>query len=248
LKNIQVFTGFSSTMLEVGLAFVPLAVCFVFFQYWTLKLSRARFANMLKGMALAFIGLALFLQGVKVGFLPAGEVMGESLGTLPHIWILIPIGFIIGLSTTLAEPSVHTLNIEVESASGGYIPRKVMLYTLGLGVGTSVAASMARIILGIPLWYFLVPGYLLAFILTRWCSRPFIPIAFDSGSVATGPMTVTFVLAITLGISAAMPGRDPLLEGFGLIAMVAMSSILAVLVLGVFYGKKEQEVKRELDR
>ena len=172
-------------MLEVGLAFVPLAVCFVFFQYWTLKLSRARFANMLKGMALAFIGLALFLQGVKVGFLPAGEVMGEALGTLPRIWVLIPIGFIIGLSTTLAEPSVHTLNIEVENASGGYIPRKVMLYTLGLGVGVSVAVSMARIILGIPLWYFLVPGYLLAFILTRWCSRPFIPIAFDSG-VATG--------------------------------------------------------------
>lgn len=248
MMGIQVFTGFRSTLAEVALAFVPLVVSFIIFQFWILKLSGAKFMNMLKGMVLTFIGLSLFLQGVKVGFLPAGEVMGEALGTMPNIWVLIPIGFIIGLATVLAEPSVHTLIYQVESVSGGYIPQKVMLYTLGLGAGVSVAASMLRLILGIPLWWFLVPGYIMAFILTRYCKGQFVSIAFDSGSVATGPMTVTFVLAITLGIAAAMEGRDPLLEGFGLIALVAMSSILAVLVLGVLYDKKEREARRRIEQ
>ncbi|MDD4562643.1 MAG: DUF1538 domain-containing protein [Syntrophomonadaceae bacterium] len=245
MMNIQVFTGFRATLIEVALAFVPLLVSFIIFQFWSLNLSRTRFVNMLKGILLTFVGLSLFLQGVKVGFLPAGEIMGEALSTLSHIWILIPVGFIIGLATTLAEPSVHTMIYEVETASGGYIPQKVMLYTLGLGAGVSVAISMLRLILGIPLWWFLVPGYLMAFILTRYCARPFVPIAFDSASVATGPMTVTFVLAITLGIAAAMEGRNPLMEGFGIIALVAMSAILAVLILGVLYGKKEREARQK---
>lgn len=245
--DIQVFTGFKTTVIEVALAFVPLLFCFVIFQCWTHNLSRTRFVNILKGMLLTFLGLTLFLQGVKVGFLPAGEVMGAALGKLTPLWIIIPIGFVIGLVTTLAEPSVYTLIYEVESSSGGYIPQKLMLYTLSLGAGISVAASMARIVFGIPLWYILLPGYALAFVLTRYCAKPFIPIAFDSASVTTGPMTVTFVLAITLGMTTAMPGRNPLLEGFGLIALVALSAILAVLVLGVLYARTEREVKRELE-
>ncbi|NLK52051.1 MAG: DUF1538 domain-containing protein [Syntrophomonadaceae bacterium] len=241
------FIGFKQVLKEVALAFSPLVACIFIFQFWVLKLSKAKFINILKGLGLTFVGLALFLQGVKVGFLPAGEVIGSALGGISPIWILIPIGFIIGSVTTLAEPSVHTLNYEVENASGGYIPQKVMLYTLALGVGVSIAVSMGRIILGIPLAYFLIPGYLLAFILTRYCSRPFIAIAFDSGSVATGPMTVTFILAIILGITSAIEGRNPLLEGFGMITLVAVSSVISVLVLGVLYGRKEMQVQRQLN-
>jgi hypothetical protein len=246
LTGIQVFEGFGHVCLEVALALSPLTAYFIIFQLCFMRLPKRKVVNILAGLVLTFIGLSLFLQGVYVGFLPVGQVMGAELGSLNRNWILIPIGFVIGLVTTLAEPTVRTMNYEVEKVSRGYIPQKLMLYTLSIGVAVSIAISMGRIIYGIPLWWFILPGYLISFALMRHSSPPFIAIAFDSGSVATGPMTVTFVLAITVGTASAMEGRDPLLEGFGMVTLVALSSILSVLVLGVLYGKKEREKNREL--
>jgi hypothetical protein len=244
---ITIFEGFGHILYEVAIALIPLVIFFLFFQFFILKLPMKKLIDILKGIFLTFWGLAFFLQGVHIGFLPAGEAMGSILGQMEHLWILIPIGFILGFVATFAEPAVRILNHEVEKVSGGYIPQRVMLYTLSIGVAISIAVSLLRILLGIPLWYFIIPGYLLALLMIRYSSRTFTAIAFDSGGVATGPMTVTFIVAMAVGIATVIEGRDPLLDGFGMIALVALSPILSVLTLGLLYGRKEKENDRTFE-
>ncbi|MDV2884433.1 DUF1538 domain-containing protein [Alkalihalophilus pseudofirmus] len=239
--NITIFEGFTEVLVEVFFALLPLLVFFLVFQFFFLKLEKDKIINIGKGMVLSFFGLALFLQGVHVGFFPAGELMGEVLGGLSYSWILIPIGFVLGFVATFAEPAVRILNEQVEKVSGGYISERVMLYTLSIGVGVSIALSMLRILAGFSLWYYIIPGYLLAVVLLFLSSNTFSAIAFDSGGVATGPMTVTFILAIAVGVASVTEGRDPLMDGFGMIALVALAPILSVLILGVLFERKGRE-------
>ncbi len=248
MTEIKVFAGFGETLLEVLYALIPLLIFFLFFQFFFLKLPRKKLVNIFKGMVLAFLGLSLFLQGVHVGFLPIGEMMGEALGSLSYNWILVPLGFILGLVATFAEPAVRVMTHEVEKASSGYISQNYMLYTLSLGVALSIALSMWRILAGFSLWYFIIPGYTLALILIFFSSDTFIGIAFDSGGVATGPMTVTFILTMALGVAASLEGRDPLLDGFGMIALVALTPIITVLVLGLLYCRKERECAEDASK
>jgi hypothetical protein len=246
LNEIQIFTGFTHVLQEVAMALIPLAIIFLFLQIWLLKFPKQRVINILKGLFLTFIGLSFFLQGVYVGFLPVGEIIGKALGALYHNWLLIPIGFVLGFVAIFAEPAVRVLNYEVEKASGGFIPQQLMLYTLSLGVAISVALAMARILFGLPLWSIIIPGYIIAFAMTHYSTPSFVAIAFDSGGVATGPMTVTFILTMALGVASAIEGRDPLLEGFGMIALVALAPILSVLTLGLLYNQKGKENERSL--
>lgn len=241
------FHGFGNTFIEVAIALTPLFVTFLLFQIFQLKLPRKKVGNIIKGFILTFIGLAFFLQGVHIGFLPAGEKMGIILGDHSHNWILIPIGLALGFVATFAEPAVRILNQQVDKVSTGSIPEKVMLYTVSIGVAVSVALSMLRVIAGIPLWYFVIPGYLLAFILTRYTKKSFTAIAFDSGGVATGPMTVTFILSMVVGVATVLEDRNPLLEGFGMISLVALAPILSVLILGIMYSRKEKENEQSLE-
>jgi hypothetical protein len=244
LNELKVFDGFGHVLLEVAVALAPLLLLFLILQVWLLKFSRRRFIRVLKGFVLTFLGLSFFLQGVYVGFLPVGEIIGKTMGGLEFGWLIIPAGFLMGFVATFAEPAVRVLNYEVEKASGGYIPQQVMLFTVSLGVAASIALSLWKVWLGIPLWYLVIPGYVLAFILARYSSPSFVAIAFDSGGVATGPMTVTFILTMVLGFASAIEGRDPLTEGFGMIAMVALSPILAVLSLGLLFSRKEKQDER----
>jgi len=241
LNGYTIFSGFGHVLAEVIIALIPLIILVIIFQVFFLRLPKEYLLNIIKGLFLTFIGLSLFLQGVKMGFLPAGEAMGFALGSKSYNWIIIPIGFVLGFVATFAEPAVRILNYEVEKVSSGYIPQQIMLYTLSLGVGLAVALSMARVLFGLPLWYFIVTGYILAFILIRFSNDTFISIAFDSGGVATGPMTVTFIMAFVIGISKSIESRDPLLVGFGMIAFVALTPILSVLLLGLIYRRKEKE-------
>ncbi len=241
MTDIEVFAGFGHVMLEVGGALIPLLAFFIFFQIFILRLPWPQLLNILKGLVPTFLGLSLFLQGVKVGFFPVGSEMGAILAGLHHNWLLIPIGFVLGFVATFAEPAVRILNLEVEKTSSGSIPQSIMLYTLSIGVGFSIALSMARMLLGIPLWYFIIPGYLLALLLIRYSSKTFTSIAFDSGGVATGPMTVTFIMAVSVGAAGVIEGRDPLLDGFGMITLVALAPILAVLILGQLFTRRQKE-------
>ncbi len=243
--DIQIFAGFGKRLYEVFIALVPLLLFFLFFQVFFLKLPRRKLITIIKGITLSFIGLSLFLQGVYIGFLPAGEAMGEVLGGLSYNWILVPIGFVLGLAATFAEPAVRVMGHEVERTSSGYISQQIILYTLSLGVALSIALSMWRILTGIPLWYFIIPGYGLALVLMCFSNRTFVGIAFDSGGVATGPMTVTFILTMALGVAASIEGRDPLLDGFGMIALVALAPILTVLVLGMLYDRKGRKDEKQ---
>lgn len=241
MPDLHIFKGFDLILLEVGAALVPLLLFFGFFQVFMLNLPLKKVRDVIIGLFLTFIGLALFLQGVHVGFLPVGREIGEIAGDWEHTWILIPIGFLLGFVATFAEPAVKVLNHEVDKVSGGYIPKKLMLYTLSTGVAISIALAMARIIYGIPLWYFIGPGYALALFIILFSNETFTSIAFDAGGVATGPMTVTFILAIALGFSESLEGRNPLLDGFGMIALVALAPILTVLILGLLYKIKESK-------
>jgi hypothetical protein len=241
MSEIKIFYGFSEVLIEVSFALVPLLIFFAFFQIFMLKLPKKQVLDALIGIVLTFFGLAFFLQGVHIGFLPVGREIGIIIGGLSYSWILIPIGFILGFVATFAEPAVRVLNHEVDKVSSGYIPRRLMLYTLSTGVAISIALAMVRILFAIPLWYFIIPGYGLALLLMYFNTNTFTSIAFDSGGVATGPMTVTFILAIALGYSEKLEGSDPLMDGFGMISLVALAPILSVLVLGILYRLKEKQ-------
>lgn len=236
----SIFAGFLSLCKEIFIALFPLFFVFSLFQIIWIKLPQKQFVNIMKGFCFTFVGLVLFLQGVKIGFMPVGMHLGKTLGSYSYNWILIPVGFLLGFVVTLAEPGVRVLNNEVEKASSGYINKKIMLYFLSIGVSISVALSMLRVLTGISIWYFIIPGYLLAFILTRYANKTFVAIAFDSGGVATGPMIVTFISSLTIGCASAIEGRDPLIDGFGMIALVALTPILSVLILGYLYNRKEK--------
>lgn len=237
--DIKIFYGFSDILLEVSLALIPLILFFLFFQFFSLKLPWNRVKDILIGLFLTFLGLSLFLQGVHVAFLPVGLEIGEIVGNWANHWLLIPIGFSLGFVATFAEPAVRILNTEVDKVTSGYIPSKLMLYTLSIGVAISIALAMTRIIYGIPLWYFIGPGYFIALTLALFSTETFTSIAFDAGGVATGPMTVTFILAISLGFSETLEGRNPLIDGFGMIALVALAPILSVLILGLIFKFNE---------
>jgi len=223
----------------VAFALAPLVLVIIVFQFLLLKLALVQLKKIFIGITLSFLGLALFLQGVRVGFLPVAGMLGEQLGGMKHIWLAIPVGILLGFVATIAEPAVRILNYEVEKVSGGFITQTVMLVTISLGVAFSVGIAMARVIYGIPLIWILLPGYVLALLLAKFSPPNFVPVAFDSGGVATGPMTVTFLMAMTVGVASGIEGRDPLLDGFGMISLVALAPILSVLILGIIFGGRD---------
>jgi len=231
------FQNFSHMAVEVAFALIPLLLFFLFFQIVFLKMPREQALNIVIGSILAFIGLTLFLQGVKAGFFPAGELIGKQLGAASNNLLMISIGFILGFVATFAEPAVRILTFEAEKVSSGSIPRMILLYTLCFGVSVAVALSMLRIITGWSLFYFIIPGYLLALLLTHFAGPSFTAIAFDAGGVATGPIAVTFILPIAVGAASVVEGRDPLLDAFGMVSLVALAPILSVLILGILFQK-----------
>ncbi|MGM0846438.1 MAG: DUF1538 domain-containing protein [Bacillota bacterium] len=241
--EIKIFEGMQEVILDVALAVLPLLIFFLVFQIFFLKLPMEKVKKVIYGFIATFIGLSLFLHGVHIGFMPIGREMGKVLGDLPYSWIIVPIGFLLGFVATIAEPAIKVLNKKIESASSGDISQRAMLLTLSTGVGISIAVSMVRILLGIPLFYILVPGYLLVLILIFKTEKEFIQMAFDSGGVATGPMTVTFILSIAVGAASVIEGRDPLMDGFGMIALVALAPIISVLIFGIIFERKKNMEK-----
>jgi hypothetical protein len=233
--------GIDLVALEVVQALLPLVIFFSVFQVLYLKLPRVYVVNLAKGILLASLGMVLFLQGVNVAFLPAGREIGEAVAAFDQRWLLIPFGFFLGFLATYAEPAVRVLGYQVEESSSGYIKESLILYTLSLAVAVSVSLGMARLVYGIPLLWLLIPGYLLVIVLLLFTDKEFVGIAFDSGSVATGPMAVTFLLSLAVGVAGGIEGRNPLVDGLGLIALIALAPILSVLMLGILYRRTRGE-------
>lgn len=235
------------TAAEAARALGPLAAMFLAFQLILLKMPPHRVARMAKGLLYSFVGLVLFLVGVNGGFLPAGTAIGAQIGAMATNWVLIPIGLVFGAVVVLAEPAVWVLNNQVEEVSGGAIKKEAMLASLSLGVAVAVGIAMLRVVTGISIWWFLIPGYALALALTFLCPPLFTAIAFDSGGVASGPMSSTFILAFTLGASSAA-GGNPLSDAFGVIAMIAMTPLIMIQILGLVFNFEEKKAKALHDR
>ncbi len=224
---------------SVALAVLPLAAIFLLFQLLFLKLPRREVSRILTGTLMASAGLFLFLVGVDLGFLPFGRAIGEAVGALPQKWLLVPFGILLGFVTTWGEPAVRILADQVEEASTGSIRRSLVLWTICLGVSLAVGLGMLRIGYGIPLLYLLVPGYGLVVTMMWWSERRFVSIAIDAGGVATGPLANTFLLALAFGASAAVGNQDPLVQGLGLVALIALAPLISVMMLGLVVRWKE---------
>lgn len=231
---------------EVTLALAPIILFFAFFQMRVLRFPKSQMIKIAIGVLYTYVGLALFLTAANVGFIPVGLFYGEAVASLEASWLLIPLGLIMGAFVVAAEPAVHVLNKQVEEISGGAISKNVMLFTLAIGVGISVALAMTRLLTGVGIWIYLLIGYILALLLTRFVPAFFTGIAFDSGGVASGPMTATFMLAFSMGASNAL-GGDLMTDAFGLVAMVAMTPLIAIQILGLIYTMKVKAAEAKVE-
>jgi hypothetical protein len=229
---------------SVAGAILPLALLFVLFQLLFLKLPHREVVRIATGTLMAAIGLFLFLVGVGLGFLPFGRAIGEALGSL-QAWLLVPFGIVLGFVTTWGEPSVRILADQVEEASTGSIRRSLVVWTVCFGVALAVGLGMLRIGYGISLLLLLVPGYVLVIAMMWWSERRFVAIAIDAGGVATGPLANTFLLALALGVSAALGDENPLAQGLGLVALIALAPVIAVMALGLVVRWKERPKESE---
>ena len=233
---------------EVLLAMLPITLIFLLMQRYSFRLSRRNVSWILYGLLLTYIGLSLFLLGAQAGFMDVGRTIGYRVASLENKQYLLVTGFVLGLVTVLAEPAVHVLTHQIEDLTNGAVNRNAVKAVLSLGIGTAIALAMLRIVFPqIQLWHYLLPCYLIALTLTFFVPKMFVGIAFDSGGVASGPMTATFILSFVQGAASAMDGENLVSESFGMIALVAMTPIIAVQVLGLVY-KLRAKRSRETDR
>lgn len=241
----QFALGFPTYIKEVALGLSPILAFFILFQLVARVFSKKNIIKIIIGSIYTYIGLVLFLTGVNVGFMPVGNFIGSRIASLDYNWILIPIGMLMGYFIVIAEPAVHVLKKQVEEITGGAISAKSMIFSLSVGVALSVGIAMLRVLYGIPIYWFIVPGYVLALALSFFVPDVFTAIAFDSGGVASGPMTATFLLPLAMGACESV-GGNVLTDAFGLVAMVAMTPLITIQILGILYRYKEKRSREAL--
>ncbi len=235
---------------EVAIALAPIIVFFFLFNAFYIKMPKKPLASISVGLIFTYAGLVLFLTGVNVGFMPVGNYIGNLIGSKEFNWILLPIAMLIGYFIVKAEPAVHVLNKQVEDLTAGSIPARAMELSLSIGVAASLGLAMIRVLTGISVMYFLIPGYVLALGLSFFAPKIFTSIAFDSGGVASGPMTATFLLPFAMGACEAIGGPERIVsDAFGVVAMVAMTPLITIQLLGVEYKfrtRKEREARERM--
>ena len=231
-------------MLEVAMALLPIFVFFLLFQVFSLRLRRLPLTKIVMGVGYTFLGLVLFLTGVNVGFSPLGYVLGKELVTSGLSALLIPLAMLMGWFIIDAEPAVHILNKQVEELTSGAISAKAMGLSLSVAVALANGLAMVRVLTGLPILYFLLPGYAVALGLSFFVPRTFTAIAFDSGGVASGPLTATFMLPFAMGACEAL-GGNVMTDAFGLVALVAMMPLITVQVMGAIYVIKSRRAEKE---
>ena len=241
--------GLPKYMGEILVSLLPVAVFFGVFQIISLHLKKKTLVKILIGLVYTYLGLVLFLTGVNVGFMPAGNYLGQVIASLPYKWVIVPIGMVIGYFIVRAEPAVYVLMEQVEELTSGAISGKAMGISLSIGVAVSLGLAMIRVLTGIPILWFLIPGYAAALILSFFVPKIFTAIAFDSGGVASGPMTATFLLPFAMGACQSVGGNIAA-DAFGVVAMVAMTPLITIQTMGALYQIKarrpeEQTVPKE---
>ena len=228
------FVAFPTYFKEIAVSLLPIAAFFAVFDLVSLRLERKQLIRIGVGLAYTYLGLVIFLTGVNVGFMPAGNYLGSVIAGLSCNWIIIPIGMLIGYFIVMAEPAVYVLMRQVEELTDGAIPGSAMKHSLSIGVAVSVGLAMIRVLTGISIFYLLVPGYAVAIVLSFFVPKLFTAIAFDSGGVASGPMATTFLLPFAMGACSAV-GGNIVTDAFGVVAMVAMTPLITIQGLGLIY-------------
>jgi hypothetical protein len=239
----QYAAAFVQYLGEVGLALAPILGVYLVFQIFALKKTKRQLVKILIGFLYTYLGLTIFLMAVNVGFMPAGKALGAGIAA-NYKWLLIPFGMVVGFVVVLAEPAVHVLVKQVEELTGGAISRKISLICLTVAVSLSVGLAMIRVMTGISIWYIILPGYVIALTMSLFVPSVFTSIAFDSGAVASGPMTVTFLLPLAMGASAAL-GGNIMTDAFGIVAFVSMTPPLTLQIFGVIYSQKLKSKKKK---
>lgn len=243
-------TGLPRFAEEVFVSLVPILLMFLIFQAVTGRYQKRQIKRILIGIAYTYLGLVLFLCGVNIGFAPVGAFLGGAMAALSTKWVLIPIGMLIGYFIVKAEPAIQVLNHQVQDITNGAISSRAMNRTLSIGVAVSVGLAMMRVLTGISLYWLIIPGYGIALVLSRIVPRIFVGIAFDSGGVASGPMTTTFLLPLSIGVCEAV-GGNLMTDAFGVVALVAMTPLIAIQVMGLVFkfktGKTVETVRPPME-
>jgi len=230
------------TLQEVSIALGLIVAFFIICHFAFLKLTRRQLKRIAIGVIFTYVGLVMFLTGVNVGFMPVGYKLGVALGQL-HPALLIAFGVAMGVLVVLAEPAIHVLNRQVEEVTGGLITRRSMILGLCIGVGAAIGLAMLRIVLDFSIIYYVIPGYFISMALSLFVPKVYTAIAFDSGGVASGPMTSGFILPFAIGACVAVQGADAVLrDAFGVVAVVAMTPLITIQLLG-FKGIVSQRVR-----
>lgn len=232
--------------LEVGLSLLPIVGVFVLFQFVGHRSPRRVIIRSLVGFAYTYKGLVFFLCGVNVGFAPVGTMLGAGLGATNYKWLLVPIGMLIGYFIVKAEPAIQILNAQVQSVTNGAVSAKTMNRCLSIGVAVSVGLAMLRVITGLNIQAIIIPGYLIALIMSKFVPKIFVGIAFDSGGVASGPMTSTFLLPLCIGACESL-GNNVMMDAFGVIALVALTPLIAIQLMGVSYKLKLMRLRKTVE-
>lgn len=238
-------SGFPTYIKEMAISLLPIVIFFGLFQIASKDISKKALIKIGIGLVYTYVGLVLFLTGVNVGFMPAGNYLGQTIAGLSFAWIIVPIGMIIGYYIVKAEPAVFVLTKQVEEMTSGAISAKAMGMSLSIGVCMSVGLAMIRVLTGISIMWLIVPGYAIALILTFFVPKIFTAIAFDSGGVASGPMTATFLLPFAMGACGAR-GGNIITDAFGIIAMVAMTPLITIQTMGMVFKLKESRLRKKV--
>ena len=235
-------TGLPQYIEEIAISLLPIVAFFAVFQIISLKMKGRALLKVVIGILYTYVGLVLFLTGVNVGFMPAGNYLGETIAGLSYRWVLIPIGMVIEYFIVKAEPAVYVLKEQVEEITSGAISGEAMGLSLSLGVAASIGLAMIRVLTGISIFWFILPGYFIALCLSFFVPKIFTAIAFDSGGVASGPMTATFLLPFAMGACQAV-GGNIVQDAFGVVAMVAMTPLITIQVMGAIYKYRSEHTE-----
>ena len=235
--------GLPTYIKEIATSLLPIIAMFGVFQLAALKLDRRTLGRIGVGLAYTYLGLVLFLAGANIGFMPAGNYLGQVLAGQSFRWLLVPIGMLIGYFIVKAEPAVYVLNKQVEEVTDGAISASTMGAALSAGVSLSVGLAMVRVLTGISILWFLIPGYAFAIGISFVVPKLYTAIAFDAGGVASGPMTATFLLPLAQGACVAV-GGNIVTDAFGVVAMVAMTPLITVQLMGLMAQLKQRRARQ----
>lgn len=247
-ENVLLFLkALPDMMKELAIALAPIVVFLIGFQIITRKISKKEFLRIANGLGYTFVGLTLFLTGANVGFMPVGRLLGQHIAQLDYKWIIIPIAMLIGYFIVKAEPAVGVLNKQVEQITMGKIPARAMSVSLSIGIAVSLGLSMVRVLTGVSIMYFVAPVYAISLILSFFVPKVFTAIAFDSGGVASGPMTAAFLMPFAIGACLQLNGAESVFtDAFGVVAMVAATPLITIQILGLAYRIKLSKTTEEI--